>query len=703
MKIPPLLLPAALLFWGWQTGMLVFAVLLALALELPRWVEARLEFADTDFRRIRDLTAVLILGAAVYTIVTRGAPNEIAAFFQAANYTSRNRSLQEIVDSGLVFVQWWPLLLLPLAAAQRWSTAQSMPFHIYSYILGRKKRQPADLARGRVDVAWPYFLVVLLSACATNTRSAWFYPALCLLTGWALWSVRPRRVPAWFWAAVFAATAGAGHWGHHSIRGLQSYLDSKFSDWLNSLMRREPGHLEARTAMGQVGRKKLSGRIVIRLEAEGAPPALLRDSSYDLLEGTTWSVTRGKRGYEMVPPDGTDLETWRLLPDKAATSRVVISMPLDRRQGWLSVPNGTAVLSRLNVGEVYTNKFGFIRLDNPPGLVRFTASYGPGPTADHPPALEKEVDGWSDLDVPEAEQEHIRRIVRELGLRRKPLDAQVEAVTDYFSRNFTYTTWLKGREHLPRPGETALGRFLTTARSGHCEYFATATVLLLRAAGVPARYANGYSVQEKKGGQYIVRERHAHAWALYWDERDKAWHDLDTTPGGWAEVEARENASLFEPVRDFFSNVWHAFSVWRWTGEKGAMRKYILHVIVLLVAVLVWRLARAGKRARKKADLRTEGMTAVTRMGTDSAFYQIERKLTGLGLERRAGESLSCWLARIEPLTELPVAELRPLLALHYRCRFDPRGLSRAELALLAQGASGWLARLPAPAAAAAP
>ncbi|MBT8330725.1 MAG: transglutaminase-like domain-containing protein, partial [Deltaproteobacteria bacterium] len=36
--------------------------------------------------------------------------------------------------------------------------------------------------------------------------------------------------------------------------------------------------------------------------------------------------------------------------------------------------------------------------------------------------------------------------------------------------------------------------FLTRSRSGHCEYFATATVLLLRQAGIPARYARGYSV-----------------------------------------------------------------------------------------------------------------------------------------------------------------------------------------------------------------
>ena len=36
-------------------------------------------------------------------------------------------------------------------------------------------------------------------------------------------------------------------------------------------------------------------------------------------------------------------------------------------------------------------------------------------------------------------------------------------------------------------------RFLCEHRTGHCEYFATATTLLLRAAKIPARYAVGYA------------------------------------------------------------------------------------------------------------------------------------------------------------------------------------------------------------------
>src|SRR5207247_2054170 len=80
----------------------------------------------------------------------------------------------------------------------------------------------------------------------------------------------------------------------------------------------------------------------------------------------------------------------------------------------------------------------------------------------------------------------------------------------------------------------ALGEFLQTTRAGHCEYFASATVLLLRAAGVPARYAVGFSVQEwsRLERRWIVRARHAHSWALAYV--DGAWREGDTTPPLWA-------------------------------------------------------------------------------------------------------------------------------------------------------------------------
>jgi transglutaminase-like putative cysteine protease len=94
--------------------------------------------------------------------------------------------------------------------------------------------------------------------------------------------------------------------------------------------------------------------------------------------------------------------------------------------------------------------------------------------------------------------------------------------------------------------------FLHRSKSGHCEYFATATVLLLRAGGIPARYATGFAVNEKSEleNAYIVRTRHAHAWARAWV--NGTWINIDTTPPSWLSIEA-EDSSVWSAITDWWS------------------------------------------------------------------------------------------------------------------------------------------------------
>ena len=57
--------------------------------------------------------------------------------------------------------------------------------------------------------------------------------------------------------------------------------------------------------------------------------------------------------------------------------------------------------------------------------------------------------------------------------------------------------------------------FLFKTRRGFCEHYAGAFVVLLRAAGIPARVVTGYQGGEMApdGGYMIVRQSDAHAWA----------------------------------------------------------------------------------------------------------------------------------------------------------------------------------------------
>lgn len=72
--------------------------------------------------------------------------------------------------------------------------------------------------------------------------------------------------------------------------------------------------------------------------------------------------------------------------------------------------------------------------------------------------------------------------------------------------------------------------FLNTARSGNSAYYATIGVLCLRAAGFPARYAEGYYFNSERGGELSLSARNAHAWAEVYLE-NAGWIPVEFTPG----------------------------------------------------------------------------------------------------------------------------------------------------------------------------
>ena len=59
MNFPALLVGAAALFWGWQTGHPFVAAAIALCLEMPRTTRFRIEFSETDYRRIADFSSIM--------------------------------------------------------------------------------------------------------------------------------------------------------------------------------------------------------------------------------------------------------------------------------------------------------------------------------------------------------------------------------------------------------------------------------------------------------------------------------------------------------------------------------------------------------------------------------------------------------------------------------------------------------------------
>lgn len=72
--------------------------------------------------------------------------------------------------------------------------------------------------------------------------------------------------------------------------------------------------------------------------------------------------------------------------------------------------------------------------------------------------------------------------------------------------------------------------FLEESDSGYCVHFATAATVLLRAAGIPARYVSGYLISASAGEDTTVTGENAHAWVEYFDPAVNVWRVLEATP-----------------------------------------------------------------------------------------------------------------------------------------------------------------------------
>lgn len=78
--------------------------------------------------------------------------------------------------------------------------------------------------------------------------------------------------------------------------------------------------------------------------------------------------------------------------------------------------------------------------------------------------------------------------------------------------------------------------FMTESRQGYCVHFATAATVLLRAMGVPARYAEGYIVIQSDfrktadaNGYIDIEDTHAHAWVEVFDPTQLEWIPVEVT------------------------------------------------------------------------------------------------------------------------------------------------------------------------------
>jgi len=155
---------------------------------------------------------------------------------------------------------------------------------------------------------------------------------------------------------------------------------------------------------------------------------------------------------------------------------------------------------------------------------------------------------------------------------------KLENLEKYF-RNGGYRYSLQG---LPT-GDDVLEQFIFDKKQGHCEFFASAFAVILRASGVPVRLVGGYlgGDYNELGGYYLVSEKMAHVWVEVFIE-GKGWLRLD--PSSYAENAGAVWSSQPQPdfwkrirmVMDSIDHIWNRSVItYDFSSQADAAKKLI--------------------------------------------------------------------------------------------------------------------------------
>ncbi|RMF13815.1 MAG: DUF3488 domain-containing protein [Candidatus Dadabacteria bacterium] len=252
----------------------------------------------------------------------------------------------------------------------------------------------------------------------------------------------------------------------------------------------------------------------------------LRATVLTSFDGTSW--TAPDRGRVMAAPNGhLGLAAGVEPGEPIVRTRIVTEdlgttiMPLPQRAVRVASP---ALRYQVN------DQFGVVRTPGYQGGLRYHVDVAPQRywrsinwNVPRPDRLPAEVVRYTELPDRTQLPDEIWRYADRTDL------GWVDEALLAFQTDFDYTVEL--------PGDVEPLQVFFKRRAGHCELFATALALMLRAAGVPAVVVNGFRGGEDMGDYVLIRQRNAHSWVEAWHPR-LGWVPLDPTPpapvpSGW--------------------------------------------------------------------------------------------------------------------------------------------------------------------------
>jgi len=414
-------------------------------------------------------------------------------------------------------------------------------------------------------------------------------------------------------------------------------------------------------------RGRLNDAVVMRVRT--TERRLWRGLVFDVYTGTGWRIDdhRVRQHTASVPPielvaGRDDVHAYR-----ARTRRLVQTFYIQQEQPNVAFAVPRAEHIYLPGDHVYVDRYSSIRLpftlDR--GMVYTVVSR---PLEPSPEQLQRAGTAYPSfileryLQLPPELPARVRTLAADLtGSAGSPYEA-AQAVNRFLWTQYRYDLTIGPQR---RPGD-AVDYFLFEERRGYCEQFASAMAVLLRAAGIPARLATGYTpgAIHPITGLLEVRNSDAHAWVEVF------------FPGiGWVEFEPTPSFPDPALLGDAAVPRWGFQGFARYLGARLPALAPPAWAVAGLAATwrpLLWVLGLAGVlllALRVPAFSRSPRADPVL-----EAYATVLRLLARRGLRRRTGETPREFAVRTALAFDWP--EMDDLTTLVERSAFGPEGTS---------------------------
>jgi transglutaminase-like putative cysteine protease len=288
--------------------------------------------------------------------------------------------------------------------------------------------------------------------------------------------------------------------------------------------------------LGEVGTLRADPTIALRVEIPDLPtppPARLalhlRGAAFDTYDGRSWSRSSNQR--EQVGHEGGTV--WiRRVPDPAhdriwhvelePIDPPVLFAPLGAVALQVRQRGDPALSNRLEVWSEPETAFRYNGADD--RGVRYDIFVGPEIDHGADPLSDDEEERYTAL--PHNVSDRVRALAHSATENTvSPLE-KARTLESFLRRSFAYDL----NSPAGRAGDP-LDDFLFNSRRGHCEFYSTAMVVMLRELGIPARNVTGFigGSYNRFGRYYAVRQGDAHSWVEVY-LKDRGWQTFDPTP-----------------------------------------------------------------------------------------------------------------------------------------------------------------------------